>query len=245
MVLPCPQYYARRCEISSPTHLQSRTAVRNTRGASKTAHLDKAGSVTVTDTFPITSTPLTDLALMGGLHERLVNALAGDDSERAAAVAGQDLVEHGINEVLARHGGWDGWEADDIVGPILDQVEDGLVNLTPHAVAVYADDQPIVSVPASGVVARLDEMTTADGVIAGIPAVTVDLGNVTGLPVPAEGATYIVSMPTLMGLAAAGSRPDCYYPFGQVRDDRGRIIGCRSLARVPTPTTTLKIDSLD
>jgi hypothetical protein len=42
-------------------------------------------------------------------------------------------------------------------------------------------------------------------------------------------------MPLAMRAAAVGRyrhRGDIVYPFGQVRDAAGRIIGCRSLARI-------------
>jgi hypothetical protein len=108
------------------------------------------------------------------------------------------------------------------------------VNLTPHAVTIYGpDDQTTTTIPTSGTVARLAETTEPSDAIGAIPTVTVHLGQVDGLPAAEDGTTYVVSMPLLMGMAAAGiDRPDCVYPFGQVRDAQGRIIGCRQLARI-------------
>jgi hypothetical protein len=112
-------------------------------------------------------------------------------------------------------------------------VEARFTNLTPHPVCVYDGDQVVTDIPASGTVARLTEDVRVAEPIGGIRATTVTIGSVTGLPDPQDGVTYIVSMPLLMGMAAAGiDRPDVVYPFGQVRDDQGRIIGCRSLARI-------------
>ena len=107
------------------------------------------------------------------------------------------------------------------------------VNLTPHAVTVIGEDGvTILNVPTSGTVARLSETATTPS-SDGVPMVVVSLGDVAGLPEPQECVTYIGSMPLLMGMKAAGiNRPDVVYPYGQVRDGAGRIIGCRSFATI-------------
>jgi len=105
------------------------------------------------------------------------------------------------------------------------------VNLTPHQINIYRGETPYISVPPSGTVARLTESTSGGLLIETIETILVSLGKVDGLPNPVEDTIYIVSMPLLMGMKAAGiNRQDCMYPFGQVRDDQGRIVGCRSLA---------------
>jgi hypothetical protein len=108
------------------------------------------------------------------------------------------------------------------------------VNLTPHAVAVMdKDGATILNVPAGGTVARLSETSAASESSSGIPMTVVSLGEVSGLPEPQDGVTFIGSMPLLMGMKAAGiNRPDVFYPYGQVRDSSGRIIGCRSFATI-------------
>jgi len=112
------------------------------------------------------------------------------------------------------------------------------VNLTPHPVTIFDNGfsehmDMILAVEPSGTVARLIETVRPDGSIDGMPAVSVALGEVSGLPEPQEGVTYIVSMPTLMGMRAAGNtRSDVRYPFDQVRDGNGRIIGCKGLATI-------------
>lgn len=108
------------------------------------------------------------------------------------------------------------------------------INLTPHAVNVIAEDgTQILALPPSGTVARLEESAIPASDYCGINHTVVKLGSVTGLPEPAEGVIYIASMPLLMGMRAAGiERPDVVYPYGQVRDGSGRIIGCRSLASI-------------
>jgi hypothetical protein len=111
------------------------------------------------------------------------------------------------------------------------------INLTPHTVIVYANgaDQPAThDIPTSGTIARLAEIyhtAMVDGM--DIPITDVRLSKVLGLPDQRDGCAFIGSMPLLMGMKSAGiDRPDVYYPYGQVRDSQGRIIGCTSLAQL-------------
>ncbi len=105
------------------------------------------------------------------------------------------------------------------------------VNLTPHEVTIFQGDRIVMTVAPSGTVARLGEDPEFYAVVSGVEYHRVILGEPVGLPEPEAGTALIVSMPMLMALAAAGiHRPDVVYPFGQVRDGGGRIIGCRSLA---------------
>lgn len=102
------------------------------------------------------------------------------------------------------------------------------VNLTPHAVVIMPVGGEPTTVPTSGTVARLAETARNDN-----GHVVVRLGDITGLPDPTPATIYIASMPLLMALAAKGvARPDVVYPYGQVRNGAGQIIGCRSLARL-------------
>jgi hypothetical protein len=106
------------------------------------------------------------------------------------------------------------------------------INLTPHPVVImpecggYPD-----TVGVSGTIARIVETTAADGVT------VVELGEVVGLPDPDPDVICIVSMPLAMALAAKGiDRRDVVYPYGQVRDGQGRILGYRTLARLRSAT---------
>lgn len=113
-----------------------------------------------------------------------------------------------------------------------------LINLTSHTVVLYDDSGLIDSTHVlgtwspSGPMARLPERTVAippvdtdQGVM---PTVGVTYGEGTqGLPEPADGTSYVVSRV----LAAALTREDVYFPHGEVRDQNGRIIGCRALGR--------------
>ena len=111
-----------------------------------------------------------------------------------------------------------------------------IINLTPHPVVVYddQDERVLDTFPPSGTVARLKEDIEPGKTIDGYQTTTVTLGGVAGLPDEKEGVIYIVSMPLIMGLRAAGvDRQDVVYPFGQVRDGDGRIIGCRTFGSLP------------
>lgn len=55
-------------------------------------------------------------------------------------------------------------------------------------------------------------------------------GEVEGLPEPQEGTIFIVS--ALVAQALRGVRDDLVIPDDTVRDEQGRIIGCKSFARV-------------
>ena len=59
-----------------------------------------------------------------------------------------------------------------------------------------------------------------------VPLITQTFGEVVGLPAPEEGKFYIVSA---LVRAACPDRYDLGSPAELVRDDAGRIIGCRAL----------------
>ena len=108
----------------------------------------------------------------------------------------------------------------------------GLVNLTPHDVVVYDDGGDVVlTIPASGQIARCAETTTRVGVVGGVPVVRKDYGAIVGLPAEVEGGDgYIVSALVSAAGAKLGRR-DLYSPSDLVRDDQGRVVGCKSLAQ--------------
>ena len=108
-----------------------------------------------------------------------------------------------------------------------------IINLTPHQVTVVAEDDTVLAEwPASGAVARLRE-TQVDGIHLGteqgaIPTDQVTYADdVTGLPPEQAGTLLIVSRI----LAAQVHRADLYFPSREVRDEQGRIIGCRALGQ--------------
>ena len=106
-----------------------------------------------------------------------------------------------------------------------------IINLTPHDINICLDGG--LTIPASGECARVAATTVVtdhimvDGVR--IPITRTQFGEVEGLPAPQEDTLYVVS--SLVATACPG-RDDLVIPNEAVRDDKGRIIGCRSLGRV-------------
>lgn len=103
-----------------------------------------------------------------------------------------------------------------------------IINLTPHTINFINGDDTI-AVPASGTIARLTTQTVQIGDINGIPVTTTVFGDVENLPDPSPDTVYIVSS---LVAQACRDRDDVYIPNESVRDDQGRIIGCKSLGRI-------------
>jgi len=108
----------------------------------------------------------------------------------------------------------------------------GWVNMTPHDVVVYDDGGEImVTIPASGQIARCAETTTRVGMVDGIPVVRKDYGDIVDLPMEVEGGDrYIVSALVSAAGAKLGRR-DLYSPADLVRNSTGAVVGCKSLAQ--------------
>lgn len=108
-----------------------------------------------------------------------------------------------------------------------------LVNLTPHELVVFDGDKVSLRVPVSGPTARIVEIREArDALLLGgveIPLVELSYSrDVENLPASRDNTTYVVSRVTAQALA---HRADLVFPIDEVRDTRGRIIGCRGLGR--------------
>lgn len=130
-----------------------------------------------------------------------------------------------------------------------------LVNLTPHAIVIWDDDDPMgakTCIPASGLVARLaveeygdpPAEYSADGgtlsELLEVPVVAVSYGHlelvrygrpsagVQEMPPESDGTWYVVSLPT----ALAVPRSDFLVPYLEVRNSEGTVLGCRGLARI-------------
>ena len=109
--------------------------------------------------------------------------------------------------------------------------EDGvvLVNMTPHDLNIVQVDGTILTVAPSGFVPRCSSTEETDGIIGGTIAVTRQtLGEVEGLPESLPATFYIVSRL----VASAANRPDLLVPGPLVRDDKGRVVGCKGLSRL-------------
>ena len=107
-----------------------------------------------------------------------------------------------------------------------------IINLTPHDVNVVGNDNSVaITIPASGNVARCSQTIdiidsiTLDSV--DIPISSSSYGEVVDLPAPKPGYYYIVSR---LVMSACPDRQDLLVPNDLVRDEAGRVIGCRSLA---------------
>lgn len=109
-----------------------------------------------------------------------------------------------------------------------------IVNLTPHTIHLINNENEVVaSFEPSGIIARAAQTKTkVDDINLGDINVDVfasTFGEVENLPPMEDGTIYIVSTLTAQ---ACKDRPDVYVTDNPVRDDQGRIIGCRSLGKI-------------
>lgn len=109
-----------------------------------------------------------------------------------------------------------------------------IVNLTPHAITIIGENKNLVIEP-SGIVTRIGSYTKTVGLLIAenqgpfeIPVTVTKYDEVENLPEPVNDTIYIVSAM----VANAIKRHDLYIPNETVRDDKGRIIGCKSLGRI-------------
>lgn len=118
-----------------------------------------------------------------------------------------------------------------------------IVNCTPHDCHLIVG-AGAVTIRQSGMVARVAERMSApvmlDVDIHGDGSTTIPvecrtraLGEVVGLPGRAPGVLYLVST---MVADAASYRDDLVVPGDLVRDEAGKVIGCRGFYRVAAPT---------
>lgn len=107
-----------------------------------------------------------------------------------------------------------------------------IANYTPHPVTVYAMDgeTPVVTVPKVGIFIRVAETVTpvSDD---GVPLIRIerDSNRIEGLPPEVPGRYLIVSDITYQAAEPLG-RDDLLRTGPAVRDNDGRIIGCKGLA---------------
>lgn len=109
-----------------------------------------------------------------------------------------------------------------------------LVNLTPHAITMMDDNENILLViEPSGNTARVSVRTERTETLAFDDVVLATsksvYGSVEGLPEIEEGVVYIVSS---LVAQRVPEREDVFIPNESVRDDKGRIIGCKSLGHI-------------
>lgn len=107
-----------------------------------------------------------------------------------------------------------------------------LYNTTPHDVCVVDfNGNVVLTVPKAAEPLRLREVTNDFPLTlavggAAVPVVEKAFAGVEDLPPAAEGTFYIVSL----AVAQAARRDDFLVPDDLVRDDQGRIVGCRRFA---------------
>ena len=121
-----------------------------------------------------------------------------------------------------------------------------VVNLTPHEINIIIPNAwdmegipnsamtidhgtTTVAIPTSGTIARCKTERKTIGNIDGISVTSTIFGEVEGLPEPKEGTIYIVSS---LVAQACKNRNDVFIPDDTVRDEDGKIIGCRSLGKI-------------
>lgn len=105
-----------------------------------------------------------------------------------------------------------------------------IINATPHDVNIIGENGQVVrTYAASGICPRCSVSREAVDEIDGIRINRTVFGDVVGLPEYVEGTYYIVS--AIVANAAKG-RQDLLITDDAVRDDKGRVIGCKALAVV-------------
>lgn len=103
-----------------------------------------------------------------------------------------------------------------------------LRNLTPHSVTLHRTDGSVETIQPEGLVPRAEMETVQTGTLAGVPVRITRPSRVVDLPPPEEGTMLIVSR---VVASAAPDRDDLVFPDELVRDDQGRVVGCRAFGR--------------
>ena len=110
------------------------------------------------------------------------------------------------------------------------------VNLTPHAVTLVDEPGSVFAViQPSGQLARVRTFPRVVGTVEiegrNVPIRVNDYGPLDGLPDPVPGICYIVSLLAASAAARLGRTEDLLVPDDTVRDDAGRVLGCRAFGR--------------
>ena len=106
-------------------------------------------------------------------------------------------------------------------------------NLTPHTVSIINEDGTVKAAFPSEGIARASQTAEHVGELDGIELVSMKFGATEDLPAPEDGIYYIVSVITANAAKAEGrTTSDLVITADPVRDDSGRIIGCKRFALV-------------
>lgn len=107
------------------------------------------------------------------------------------------------------------------------------INLTPHVISIITTTGTTVTIPVSGIIARVSQSEVLLEVLDGIPITRQTFGEVVDLPAAsceAAGVYYIVSR--MVASAAGGDRDDLLIPGPLIRGEDGQPVGCRGLSRL-------------
>lgn len=108
-----------------------------------------------------------------------------------------------------------------------------IINLTPHTINICAEDGGVIRSYESQGIARAKQIARSIGEIDGVELVSMEFGSPEDLPEYTEGTFLVVSIITANAARAAGRRiDDLLITSDPVRDDSGRIIGCKRFALV-------------
>lgn len=176
---------------------------------------------------------------------RIVLELGAGTGDHLATEAARELTD----DVPRYHSAWrapfvamrERWPLPPLGGACV------ILNLTPHPVTVHE-----VTFTPSGTVGRATEESTpaapislsipdpagapTDRIEFAVPTSTTRYTGLVDLPAPEPGVYLIVSMVAAQVAAERGRwTGDLLVPGEQVRDSAGRIVGCRSLARITAP----------
>lgn len=116
------------------------------------------------------------------------------------------------------------------------------VNMTPHPVNVYDNNDNVRVIEPCGTVPRLTPRSESLGTIGGLPIVRTRLGYPEGLPDPEDGVVLIVSA-LVAEHHSVEDREDIAYPGEAIRDGSGRVVGCRGLCAGPGLARRLRRES--
>ena len=116
-----------------------------------------------------------------------------------------------------------------------------LVNLTPHNVNILQKDGSFVTIEPTAPAARVTAVVTEKVWTGEYFHIAFSFGTVEGLPDQQPGIEYIVSK---MCADAAPERTDLVYPADCIRDEQGRVIGCKALAGQPRISTAKKVSAI-
>lgn len=118
-----------------------------------------------------------------------------------------------------------------------------VLNFTPHDITLFTDNGGTVVFPAESQPARVKEVwmdrawgmsinPDGEGDNFDVPVGWRLLGEIEGLPHPQPG-TYLICSSIVAQKAWKNGRGDVIVPADFVRDDAGRIVGCRRFEVIP------------